>query len=286
MSAPDAASRQCPPLERIRVATVENTEVGKRRWELHEVYFPPKFPIKENSDEPLRGAEERLTEAAARTLGARSNDDPVWLLVDGGSPCRMTPAEFVLERVNEGPRYERVARRLNGTCAAKEHSERALAIQQVQEPSRCTLHGVETMRERPLPAALLPQKPCEEPNCRVASSVQGGTLPGGASVLSVIVTWLYPTEDDRCSWKYDNFHTVFVQTREGQPFVRIDDIDVLLGALTDDGGLRAVIGDEPWRTTLIPITPSGRPGKAITWETHAVNEEYSAPTSLAPDCGP
>lgn len=142
------------------------------------------------------------------------------------------------------------------------------------------------MQQRPLPAEILPQKPCAAPGCELRSSVLGGALPGGPSVFALIVTWVYPTEGDPCSWKYNNFHAVFAQTSAGQPFVKIDGIDVLLGALTDDGGLRAVVGDEPWRTTLVPITPSAGPGKSVDVVTHAVFEEYSAPTSLAPDCGP
>ena len=64
---------------------------------------------------PEQAPEQTLDEADARTRGATSTNDPVWILGDGVPPCRMSPGPFLLLRElgGGGPRYERVARVLD-----------------------------------------------------------------------------------------------------------------------------------------------------------------------------
>lgn len=275
---------QCPPLERARVATLDDEQGSKgRRWLLPEVVVDVD-PYKEI---PEQDPEQVLDEAGARARGATSTNDPVWILGDGVPPCRMIPGPFLLlrETGGGGPRSERVVRVLDGACPKQGRSERAVAFQEASPPSRCRLYSQQGMEEPLPPDGIIPRKPCEPLGCEYKQLVRGGSI-GRSTILEITSTWLYPTEEHECSWAHDDFYGIFVQPKPGTPFVKLKDVWGLFGALADDRGLRAVIGDSMWIMSFVPVGPSGQPDKAFQVRTQVAHDEEQVWNSLAPYCGP
>jgi hypothetical protein len=266
------------------VATFDYDQGSKgRRWLLPEVVVD----VDLYKELPEQDPEQTLDEAGARARGATSTNDPVWILGDGVPPCRMTPGPFLLLREvgGGGPRYERVVRVLDGACPKEGRSERAVAFQEANPPSRCHLHSERRMEELPPPDGIIPQKPCEPPGCEYKKLVRGGSV-GRSTVLEITATWLHPTEEHECSWEHDDFYGIFVQSTPGTRFVKLNDVWELFGVLADDGGLRAVIGDSMWIMSFVPIAPSGQPEKVLQVRTQPAHDEEQVWNSLAPYCGP
>ena len=258
---PASPPGQCTALDQMRIVLPHRMPGGSSTtWVLHEHLDPdPKV------DPWPSVSETRLAAEVARARGATSTDAPVWVLVAGEAPCRMAVGEFLEEWMDSYPRFERVTRELQGACspAAAHGDSPAIAFQQVEEPSRCRLVGVKVLPDAKIPSGIVPAKACEPPACDYRTRFEGSGLPGGGLVLAITATWVYPTDENECAWKHEDFFGVYAQASSRLPFVPIPAADALWGALVDDGGLRAVLRNEDHTLAVVPFDGLGKPGAVV-----------------------
>ena len=274
-------SSGCPNASALRLVRVgADVPHADKRLRLHERLFKDA----QKAEFSPAGEEEVIGPDNARKLGSAMNDEPIWIFGDADKPiCKMLPRESLLVHLNTGPTYSRLERLLDGECAHVSAQQPRVAVQQAHAPEGCEFFKVTTSAD-PKATALIPQKKCAFPDCEVRSKVRSASGQG-RSALEITATFLYPTAQPECSWKWEDFYRIFLRKDASDKLQRIDDNLDLFGILVAEQGPSIVVTYEPGLMRLFEVSADGEPKKAGTIETD-IAVEGQEDHSLGPHCGP